>query len=174
MTETEKRKKIAELQNRLLVVSRATPLPRVLPDGVYGDETRAAVAAFQTATSLPATGVADRLTWDALVEAERLAIERDRPPTAIEPFDTYLEGGMIRPGDAFPTVFIIQAMLEELSRIYEFAEAVVLDGVYGPMTEDSVKRIQRSMSLPDTGEVDRATWNVLAELYNDSLKGHNR
>ncbi len=40
--------------------------PRVIPDGIYGQQTRAAVASFQKGMGLPETGVIDYRSWQAL------------------------------------------------------------------------------------------------------------
>ncbi|MDQ1683692.1 MAG: hypothetical protein QOC82_429 [Frankiaceae bacterium] len=52
---------VAVLQNAV----RATG-PRIAVDAEYGDQTRAAVLALQSARKLPATGVVDAATWAAL------------------------------------------------------------------------------------------------------------
>jgi peptidoglycan hydrolase-like protein with peptidoglycan-binding domain len=52
---------VAVLQNAV----RATG-PKIVVDAQYGDQTRAAVVALQTARKLPATGVVDAATWAAL------------------------------------------------------------------------------------------------------------
>ncbi|MDQ1747676.1 MAG: hypothetical protein QOD07_1939 [Frankiaceae bacterium] len=52
---------VAVLQNAI----RATG-PKIVVDAQYGDQTRAAVVALQTARKLPASGVVDAATWAAL------------------------------------------------------------------------------------------------------------
>ena len=39
-----------------------------------------------------------------------------------------------------------------------------IDGIYGPLTVDGVKRLQADSDLPETGFVDRATAEALDEL----------
>ena len=170
MNDTEKRKSIYELQTMLLTLSRAYGLPRVIPDGIYGIETRDAVAEFQKSVGLPVTGVVDLDTWNALYEADKRVRADTLPPMMISPFDTFLDGGTIRRGDKFPSIYIIQAMLEELSYLYEYEQAVVLSGIFDDATEAAVKLIQRSLDLNDDGIIDTATWNELALLYNRSLR----
>ena len=36
-----------------------------------------------------------------------------------------------------------------------------VDGIFGPRTEAAVKAFQRDKGLPETGKVDKATWEVL-------------
>lgn len=172
MNDRDKRAVIYEIQSRLLTLSRAYPLPRVVPDGIYGRETRDAVAEFQKYAGLAVTGVVDYDTWNALYEAERRVLEASAPPMMISPFDTLLEGGTIRLEDRFPTIYIIQAMLEELAQLYDYTEPVAINGVFDSATESAVKMIQRSLDLDGDGIVDIVTWNGMARLYNSLQSGN--
>ena len=67
---------IAEVQRYLRAVSyRHESIPHVGIDGIYGEETREAVRAFQILFSLLATGVADEETFSRLYK-ELLAVPR--------------------------------------------------------------------------------------------------
>ena len=65
-------------------------------------------------------------------------------------------------------VSIVQYMINEIVLVYDFLPALSIDGVYGPTTEEAVREIQIRNSLPPTGEVDRATWESLARIFNFS------
>jgi putative peptidoglycan binding protein len=58
------RPEVLDLQRRLLALGYSQVGPA---DGFYGDQTRAAVLAFQQASSLPASGDVDCATWAALL-----------------------------------------------------------------------------------------------------------
>lgn len=45
------------------------PSRQVVPDGIYGPDTEAAVTAFQARHDLPPTGEADQATWNRVVDA---------------------------------------------------------------------------------------------------------
>lgn len=58
---------IAEIQRYLRALSyRYKEVPHIGIDGIYGDETRDAVRAFQLLFSLAETGVVDPLTFEQL------------------------------------------------------------------------------------------------------------
>jgi peptidoglycan hydrolase-like protein with peptidoglycan-binding domain len=57
---------VAELQRRLLGLGYSAV---GTADGLYGDQTRAAVRAFQQASGLPTGGDVDCATWAALLGA---------------------------------------------------------------------------------------------------------
>jgi peptidoglycan hydrolase-like protein with peptidoglycan-binding domain len=60
---------IRTLQTMLRAIARLNEnIPLVIPDGIYGADTVAAVTAFQRQFGLPATGVTNLTTWNAVVE----------------------------------------------------------------------------------------------------------
>lgn len=62
---------VFEVQSALRALStlNGAVRPRLVPDGIYGEETSAAVRAFQVWKSLPETGVVDFVTWQAIFAA---------------------------------------------------------------------------------------------------------
>ena len=70
--------KVRQLQEQLNRISQAYPaLPSLTADGIYGENTRRAVADFQRIFGLPVTGVVDYPTWfkisDIYVGVSRIA-----------------------------------------------------------------------------------------------------
>ena len=67
-TAQQKKDHIREIQTYLHFIARTDgSIPVVIPDGIYGDETTAAVTAFQRLYNLPQTGEVDKGTWDRIV-----------------------------------------------------------------------------------------------------------
>ncbi len=66
----------AEGNNRLLPV---------VPDGVFGPNTMAAVTAFQRYYGLPATGVMNGATWERLVQTYQAQLVQQAPAEAMQP-----------------------------------------------------------------------------------------
>lgn len=61
--------KVLQMQNQLNVISNAYPLlPKIVADGVYGENTADAVRTFQKIFKLPQTGVVDFPTWYKISE----------------------------------------------------------------------------------------------------------
>jgi hypothetical protein len=58
--------KVQELQNLLVMAGFGSYLGQWGADGDFGNATKSAVKAFQSAKGLSATGIADQATWDAL------------------------------------------------------------------------------------------------------------
>ncbi|HIT27741.1 MAG TPA: peptidoglycan-binding protein, partial [Candidatus Faecousia gallistercoris] len=63
---------VESMQIMLRVVAEGNDrLIPVVPDGIFGRNTMAAVTAFQRYYGLPATGVMNQVTWERLVEVYR-------------------------------------------------------------------------------------------------------
>lgn len=162
--ETNRRAEILELQNMLRLISQADgSIPLINPDGIFGPQTEAAVIVFQNDAGLPANGIVDFATWDAIFRAYMNAsrIVSLRP---IQPFPsgTY----EIHSGERSDIVLFIQLMLSALAIALEIFDDIKLTGIYDEVTENAVTEFQRTHDLTANGVIDRNTWDALARNYN--------
>ena len=159
----QKQAHIRELQRYLHGISYFnTAIPHLTADGVYGKETAMAVRAFQQQYGLHPTGETNRATWDAVVQQFQLFVTQ--PATELTIFPAKL--GRSGSGDVGFTVYVVQAILESLCLEYENLFAVPVNGTYGAETKRAVMQFQRENGLRPTGEVNAATWNMLAAAIN--------
>lgn len=156
---------IRELQENLRIISRIEGnIPLINPDGKYGRETAEAVKEFQACHKMKPTGVTDLETWNAIREAASEDIASLSEGEAIFPFPS--PSYVTCPGEKSPIVYIIQIILGEISPVYDGFENVAVTGVYDGETTRFVRLFQRLNRLPETGNVDRITWDALAQSYN--------
>ena len=74
---------IRSLQTMLKTIAETDPsIPLVIPDGIYGQETIAAVYAFQRKYGIPMTGIVDQNTWEAIVAVYDIALIEQSPAQA--------------------------------------------------------------------------------------------
>ena len=140
--------------------------PSIQENGLYDEPTREAVREFQRMRGYPATGLADRRTWE---EMSRLYRERE--------MDSVIEGirpfvgrqRRIYPRERSDLVMILQLILNELRLRYDGFGPIPLSGIYDEMTEDAVRQFQRINLLPMDGVIDGRTWNRMARQYNEVL-----
>ena len=71
-------------------------LPRLTPDGVFGEKTLEAVMLFQRELLRPVTGVVDRRTWDEISRAWSRLEREQADPRALRAFPG--EGCQVAPG----------------------------------------------------------------------------
>lgn len=155
---------IRSLQQMLRVIGENDDrLPSVVPDGIYGNDTVRAVSAFQRSVGLPATGIADQDTWDAIVARyEPALVEQDEA----EPLWIILDPGqVIRRGERNPNLYIVQAILVVLSEQYPGITPPSMNGILDIATADSLSSFQQMNLIPVTGELDKNTWKRLALHY---------
>lgn len=155
---------IRSLQTMLRIIAEQDPRhPTVVPDGIYGPETVAAVSAFQRLHGLRVTGITDEATWDAIVDAHIPArIELD----AAQELEVILNPNqVIRRGDRHPVLPLAQAILLVLSQVYPGISRPGITGVLDNATADSLSTFQQLHGLPMTGDLDKRTWKQLALQY---------
>lgn len=165
-TNEQKREHIRELQRYLHAIDLSRgKLPAVIPDGVYGERTAAAVADFQRENGLPATGKTDSETWDLIVR-EYLEEMGERPmPLSVFPSADYV----CHKGCGGVLVWAIQSILAELGRRYDNMPDIKVNGDYTDETENAVRIFQKICGLSLTGNVDSRTWNLLLVCWEHKL-----
>lgn len=135
----------------------------VIPDGIYGTQTMAAVTDFQRSRGLPVTGVTDQRTWERIVEDFNPARTRVIPAHSI---DVVLNPGqVIHKNEYHPNVYLAQGMLITLSKVYGSISQPGMTGVIDLPTSHSLETFQLLNELPMTGELDKITWKNLALHY---------
>lgn len=168
-TNAQMRQHIYELQTYLYAISMIDKnIPQVIPSGVYGQDTTAAVKAFQHEYGLNATGNTDPATWNKIVHVYRNEVNSAPVPYNAFPSAT----AVIHKGDSGQIVYILQAMLDNIGRSFDNSPNVEVCGKYNSSTADAIKLFQKRVGLAQTGTVNSATWNMLVhccEHINNSL-----
>jgi peptidoglycan hydrolase-like protein with peptidoglycan-binding domain len=105
----------------------------IAADGVFGPATEAAVKAVQTSRGVPADGVAGPQTWPLMIVTVRRGSQ----------------------GDA---VRGVQVEIE--FRNLSGEPGLPIDGIFGPLTEQSVRGFQQALSIAVDGIVGPVTWRA--------------
>lgn len=162
---------IRELQHMLRTLSftdvRLIPL---VVDGIYGPQTRDAVRIFQSLYKLPPTGEIDHRTWDAVRAAYR-AVQLP-PPRPLEPFPH--PDFVLRPGETDELSLIVAYILNRLAKQYPNLPTVIPNERYNADSEAAVRYLQTLHGLDTNGIINKETWDLLADLFNnrrDTTKG---
>lgn len=154
---------VRSLQTMLRVIGRDDPLmSNLIPDGIYGTQTRQAVTDFQRQHRLPVNGVTDQATWEAVVAAfEPMKVRSDRPMAISAEFDR----DSFEYGDEAPEIMLAQAMLTTFSRSLPNFPAPGNGGVLDDSTQASLRQFQCLCGLPEDGKLDKLCWKHLTLHY---------
>lgn len=162
---------IYNLQRYLRQLSRFDPdIPSVDEDGIFGEETRASLEAFQRKYGLPVTGTADGETWARLFNEYLASVEERTRPLPVYLFPRFPADYSVGLGDENLLVGVIQYLLRELLILYgKDTDLLPLNGVFDGLTEQAVKDFQAVHRLPPDGRVDRVTWNRLVQAAEGGI-----
>ena len=161
----DERANIYELQSFLRYISQyIDDIPSVVPDEIYGPETKEAVIAVQRKVGLPQTGEADFETWTAIVELYDELIKRHAFPKPIYGYPPEIPH--LKEGDDFEEIYLLQIMLRRIAKIFKNVTMPDLTGVYDAKTVQAVEDFSRLYGIESNGMVDRELWNILTDTYN--------
>lgn len=132
-------------------------------DGVYDDGTRNEVMLFQEKYGLAPTGIVDYETWELLNKVWQVRLDENEKARAVYILPRF-ENYQIQPFARDNAIYVIQHMLETISRDYE-GIIVELNGIYDKDTQDAIRLFKRKNLLDDTGVIDATTFNRLADEY---------
>lgn len=74
-------------------------------------------------------------------------------------------GYTLEVGSSGDKVRQMQEQLNVIAGAYPALPKISVDGIYGPATEEAVKKFQEVFDLPVTGKVDYATWYKISGIY---------
>ncbi|MBQ1196329.1 MAG: peptidoglycan-binding protein [Clostridia bacterium] len=160
---------VRTVQIRLNRISRNYPaIPKIIrADGIFADDTTAAVRAFQEIVGLTPDGVVGKATWYAILffyNAVKRLNELDSEGIALQEVSQQYPG-VLAPGASGNAVENLQFYINYVSDFYPAIPSVVRDGIYGPETENAVRQIQYVFGLSPDGVVGERTWNALYNAY---------
>lgn len=161
---------IRSLQTMLRVLAEDDQrLQTVVPDGIYGPSTMNAVSTFQRQQGLPITGVVDQATWELIVLNYEPALIRIGKA---QPIEIIMDPGQVfRYGDSSPYIYLLQAMLTQLSKDHPTIIPPSYSGIVDDATMQSLAAFQMLSDLPATGELDKITWKHI--VHHFSLNAHH-
>ena len=134
-------------------------IPPVIPDGIFGPGTMQAIAAFQRQNGMPASGIADQNTWEAIVAAyEEAILYQDKGQSIEALIPGNAQYGMDYSG---PYVYLLHALLLQLSNDHTEISPPIVTGTIDRDTQDALRGFQQLAGLEETGIFDRKTWKHL-------------
>lgn len=160
---------VRTVQLRLNRISNNYPaIPKILrADGIFGDDTEAAVLAFQETVGIATDGIVGKATWYAILfyyNAVKRLNELDSEGVALQEV-TQQYPGVLREGSSGNAVDNLQFYINYISNFYPSIPSITRDGAYGPATANAVRQVQATFGLTPDGIVGAQTWNALYNAY---------
>ena len=144
---------------------------RVIPDGIYGEQTQSSVRSFQRNNNLRETGEVDNDTWDRLVEVHGRVVAKNQYESCVRIIDEIILP--IEPGESSRSLFVIQAMMLALSAEFGNVAPVSVTGVNDKATQDFAREVMIVSGIEPSGTLDREFINTLSELYMAYITKNN-
>lgn len=148
---------IRSLQTMLRAIAHTdSRIPRLVPDGIYGANTTAAVQEFQRQYDLPVTGRADNRTWNQIVAVFTRSSPAVFPAKPLH--IRWTPNTAFTAGSCNTHLYLVQAMLQALRRYFANVPELSVTGVHDEASVAAVRWLQQLSVLPQTGDVDQTTW----------------
>ena len=155
---------VASLQTFLRKISEYyNEIPPVIPDGIYGTQTQDSVISFQTIFLLEPTGEVDNDTWNKIIEIYNYIIKATSEPKCIKVYPS--ADFIIKANDQSLHLNVLQAMLLNLSYLFENISPLQITGIHDEQSVNAFKDFQIIVGLEPTGIIDRFLWDFLADAY---------
>lgn len=155
---------VFEIQSYLRNIGRLdSDITRVVPDGIFAEETTSAVKSFQRKYGLQETGTVNFETWEMIKSKNSEAVFTASEPIQIVRITN--EDLPLVKGTDNNLVYTLHLMLSHVASRYDNFSFLPLQSLFDENTEKEVKRWQRVISHTESGRVDKTTWNALAEFY---------
>jgi peptidoglycan hydrolase-like protein with peptidoglycan-binding domain len=164
-------------QVQLNRISRNYPaIPKINPvDGIFGQETEAAVKEFQRIFNLTPDGIIGPATWYKIIAiyngVKRLA-ELDSEGISAEEISKEFPG-VLAFGDTGQNVRNLQYFLAVVGEFYDTVPQIEITGVYDEPTRQAVIAFQNVYGLTPDGIVGIDTWQDLYRAYRGILASTN-
>ena len=160
---------VVVIQVSLNRISQNYPAIPKIPavDGIFGSRTESAVKEFQRIFGLTPDGIVGPATWYEIVRLYTGVNSLSELRSQGQQFYAinWVAPNSLQIGDTGEKVRQLQYMLSVLSAYIAEIPPVNIDGIYGSATRAAVLAVQRRFRLPETGVVDRITWDEIYDQF---------
>lgn len=160
---------VEAVQRRLNRIATNYPaIPKIYPvDGIFDEDTEAAVRAFQEIFSLTPDGIVGNASWYRIQyiynAVKRLSDLYSEGLTFDEVSSQY--PNQLSLGARGVGVQVLQYYLDYVAQYVATVPRTLQDGIFGEETEDAVRAFQSTYNLNPDGIVGILTWDRLYNVY---------
>ncbi len=137
-------------------------VPAVIPDGIFGAQTKLAVEGFQKRFGLKVTGEVNEETWNNIISIYRNIIGFTDSNNLI--FPTYQK--KYAPGENGECLYVIQSMMCSIAGRFTNLGSLDVTGTQDEKSVNVTKNIQKICNIPCSGIIDVRTFNNIFSMYS--------
>ncbi len=155
---------VAFAQYYLALISFVDPqIPQVVLNGVFDENMKNSVIAFQQKYGLEPNGEIDRRTWNKVLEVYNTTIQALKQQYVSDSEKIY-PGIILTPGSSGDDISTLQRLLQQAAQKNSSIPSVEVTGTFDGPTENAVRVIQAQNSLPVNGSVGPLTWAAIVNI----------
>lgn len=138
-------------------------VPQIIPDGIFGEQTRDSLKSFQGGFGLEPTGETDFDTWNKIIEVSSYVDDINANASLVLVYPE--TGEKIYPGQHSIDLLVIQAMMKALSDTDNNFVPLEITSVHDENSVKAVRRIQQISGITEDGVITIDFFNNLTVLY---------
>ncbi len=160
---------IRSLQNFLRRISQSdNRIPPIIPDGIYGNQTRRSVSMFQLAHGLPATGRTDERTWNEVLNEYNKIVDSESNCVSVCLYPGAFV--VIDEGQSHECLYPLQGIMKVITGRAPHLGTLHVTGVHDRESVAVVRKLQRIMGHEVTGKINKKFYEDFAMLYRTVMK----
>ena len=159
---------VAFAQYYLALISFADPnIPQVNLNGVFDQNMKNSVIAFQQKYGLEDNGEINRQTWNKILEVYDTTAQNLRQQYVSEGEKIY-PGIILTPGMSGDDISTLQRLIQQAAQNNSSIPSIEVTGTFDAPTENAVRIIQSQNSLPVNGSVGPLTWVAIVNIAGNT------
>ena len=136
-------------------------LPKVIPNGIFGEQTQTAVEEFQKKYDLEITGIVDFETWEKIIAIYDEIVIKTTVVGSVYPNEWFV----IEPYESSEHLHTMQAMMKNIADKYENMGEIEVTGVHKDDSVAIVEQFQDIFGMKRDGVITNELWRKIETMY---------
>ena len=167
MNEIYTKRKIEQLQKYLRVIANEDErIPKVMPDGVFNQQTHDAVKAFQQIYNLPETGEVDEQTWNEIYNKYQEIHNKTRPVNKVDLFTN--SKPKLKQEEENVAIYFVQTMIKYLANIFSNIDEPEINGKMDEKTEKEIEKLKEICGC-EKDDDNKKFLELLSKLFETAM-----
>lgn len=154
------------IQQLLNVINNVfVTIPELTEDGIFGANTERAVNTFASLFGLPSNSRVNGTLWNKINQIYLTVMQNCIFSTDESENARDFSGTPLSIGSSGDNVRYVQMRINRIYQAIPYVGELLVDGLYGSKTKNSVSALQRVFGLTENGVVNESTWLLINYIY---------